>query len=246
MTAAPAAARSRRRPRETTRAAALTLALLASSAAPSRADARAAWDGAGDVALSTPGRTSAAAAGDDERARSMTTGGVAMLAGSTLLGALAVWQWAWSDSYVDFMSDLTDDPGPIIDPTVFFTPGYSIVLAGLGGERVLRGVALHRGLTAEVPWTYWLPLAPAAAAIGAETFLFFHEPPSRTADKIIAFGTASAVLGFWVSTAWHAARIPEGTENARDAPSATAPVVVPLIGFRASVPSVGIALSGDF
>ena len=91
-----------------------------------------------------------------------------------------------------------------------------------------------------------LPLVPAAAAIGAETFTFFHEPPSPTADKIIAFGTASAVLGFWISTAWHAARIPEGTESAKAAPSATAPVIVPRIGFRAGSPSVGIAFSGDF
>ena len=244
MTAAPAATRSRRRPRETTRAAALTLAFLASIAAPSRAAARAAWGGAGDAAFSSPGPASAAAAGDVERARSMTTGGVGMMGASALLGALAVWQWAWSDSYVDFM--LGDDPGPLIDPTVFFTPGESIVLAGLGGERVLRGISLHRGLAAEVPWTYWLPLVPAAAALGAETFLFFHEPPSPTADKIIAFGTASAVLGFWISTAWHAARIPEGTESAKAAPSATAPVIVPRIGFRAGSPSVGIALSGDF
>ena len=142
---------------------------------------------------------------------------------SALLGALAVWQWAWSDSYVDFM--LGDDPGPLIDPTVFVTPGESIVLAGLGGNACcgasrFTGASLRRchGPTG--------PLVPAAAAIGAETFTFFHEPPSPTADKIIAFGTASAVLGFWISTAWHAARIPEGTESAKAAPSATAPVIV--------------------
>ena len=97
--------------------------------------------------------------------------------------------------------------------------------------------------------TYWPPLVPAAAAIGAETFTFFHEATfsdrikniNRVRDCLRRDGLSGTP-----STAWHAARIPEETESAKVAPSATAPVIVPLIGFRAGSPSVGIALSGDF
>ena len=123
-----------------------------------------------------------------------------------------MWQWAWSDSYVDFM--LGDDPGPLIDPTVFVTPGESIVLAGLVGNACC-GASRFTGASLQVHETYWLPLVPAAAAIGAETFTFFHEPPSPTADKIIAFWDCLRRAGFLDLHRLAAARIPEGTEARR-------------------------------
>jgi hypothetical protein len=181
---------------------------------------------------------------DAERARATMTGGVTVMGVSALLGALAVWQWADGDSYVEVM--LGDDPGPLIDPSLFLTPGYSIGLAAFGGARVVRGVALHRGASPEVPWTYWLPLAPAAVALGAEALIFVRdEPLPPGTHRAIAAGTAASVLGFWASTAFHAARVdgPPGAAASRD-PSAL--TVVPVLGHRDGASRIGVAVSGDF
>lgn len=218
-----------------TRNAALALALLAGIApAPAAAQLAGAPHGAVPPAPD---------AGDAERARAMTAAGVAVMGASALLGALAVWQWGDPGGYYQSMLDLSDDPGPAIDPTPFLTPALSIALAGSGGARVVRGVAIQRGAAPEVPWTYWLPLAPAAVALGAEALIFVRDQPlPPDARALIAAGTAASVLGFWASTAVHAARA--------DGPGATASretsalTVVPLLGHRDGVSRLGIAVSG--
>lgn len=246
MTAAHSPSRPQRRRRlEAARAAALWIALVAWGVTPAPAGARLAGE---TVVTERPSLVEAPTPGeqDAERGRSSMTGGAGMMAGSAVVAAIAVWQWATPDAYADFMLGLSDDPGPLIDPTVFFTPGYSIALAGIGGATVLRGVAMHRGAAPEVPWTYWLPLAPAAVALGAEAFLFFHEPPSPTAHELIAAGTATSVLCFWASTVLHAARVVDATPRATAVQGASALSVVPVLGNRAGRSSVGMALSGEF
>lgn len=230
---------------KTARATALALAVLASATAPSSSGARPAAEATADPAQKTES-PSASNDRDAARARSIMTAGVGMMGASALVGALAVWAWGWPDSYGSIR--VSDDPGPQIDPTPFFTPAYAMGLAGIGGATVVRGVAVHRGLAPEVPWTYWLCLAPAAVGVGAEVFLFLHDPPSPTANRLIAAGTASTILCFWGSTAWHAARIQDGVAAARAATAARsrAPILVPLLGSSAYGPSVGIALSGAY
>jgi hypothetical protein len=232
--------------RDTTRATAFALAVLASAIAPSSGEARPAAEAAAAPSQASAESPSASDERDTARARSSMTAGVGLMGASALVGALAVWAWASPDSYGSVR--VSDDPGPQIDPTPFFTPAYAMGLAGIGGALVLRGVAMHRGLAPEVPWTYWVGLAPAAVGLGAEVFLFLHDPPSTPANRLIAAGTASTILCFWGSTAWHAARIGDGEAAARAATAerSRSPMLVPLLGSSADGPSVGIAVRGAY
>lgn len=183
----------------------------------------------------------------------LDAGGGALRTGvvmSTLGGAAAAWAaWKWStnDSYVAWMEHLNPRSTPM-HWTVVDAPAASVVLCSLGGLELMRGAARQRGLEREVPAAYWIGLAPALVALGAEvSALDANDFPTRAQEVTVAAGTAASAAWFLGFALWEVSHMGPPPAGARSSARSAEPwLVVPVVAHRGEGASVGVAMRRAF